>query len=804
MKSGLTCNSVDATQLTGYSAEVDGVDREPILIVPVQVNNDTFSIVLRGKMTGKSFSNFESVQLENIAPIVGKSILGSNAGSSDEDNSEFALRLKALLEVAEILSGVLDIDSLIPVIMERANSLLNTERCSLFLVDQSKQQLVTKFQGGLDKAITLPISRGIVGHTATTGNIVNINDAYSDPRFDQTVDKSTGFKTRTVLTVPIYNNRGEIAGVTEMINRRDGSAFDEGDIKMMNAFNVFCGISLDNAKLYKTSLSLTRQLRGFAEMGSALNNSKTVKEILEDILNNAKSVVHASRATIFLRDIDLNTITVFVSVGDEIEHGNIFATEVSKLLKPKVFSKDEIITLVKLGNSPQREQNQTPITSSRKKADSVESSLLVTPTRVSSMFWDDNENEQFIGNKDNETYQPICCFPLLTSDSKVLGVMELKCNWKVLPEDMKLLDCFAVFAAVSLEKSQLEEIAKFGQIETALKKWIADDERKTSTFPQKLKIPDDRIPILDSVNFDAPQWDGIGLFKVCWTIVASYGLLEEFKVNNETFFTFLQSISQTYNKVPYHNWRHACDVTQFVNYEIKLAKMDTVFNKFELFGIFVSSICHDANHDGFTNVYNVKAETPLGILFKNQSVMETHHCAVSIGIVSKEESNIFASLNANDYKTMWTLVIQLILITDMAKHFNFLKELNAELDNGPLDLENQKHRLMLMQVILKCADISNVSRPFELADKWCDVLCEEFFRQGDLEMANGMEYTSPNNDREHLDKPKSQIGFYTFVCLPLYQCAARAMPLLQKNVDQIQSNLAVWKEAAAKKEQETN
>jgi hypothetical protein len=93
-----------------------------------------------------------------------------------------------------------------------------------------------------------------------------------------------------------------------------------------------------------------------------------------------------------------------------------------------------------------------------------------------------------------------------------------------------------------------------------------------------------------------------------------------------------------------------------------------------------------------------------------------------------------------------------------------------------------------------------VSRPFDLADKWCDVLCEEFFRQGDLEMAQGMEYTSPLNDREHLDKPKSQIGFYTFVCLPLYETCARAAPALTCNCDQIKSNLAVWKEAAAAKE----
>ena len=65
-----------------------------------------------------------------------------------------------------------------------------------------------------------------------------------------------------------------------------------------------------------------------------------------------------------------------------------------------------------------------------------------------------------------------------------------------------------------------------------------------------------------------------------------------------------------------------------------------------------------------------------------------------------------------------------------------------------------------------------------------------------------MSYTSDLNDREHLDKPKSQIGFYTFVCLPLYQVVAQAPSLLEVNVSRGQSNLAQWKAAAEKKAKE--
>ena len=111
-------------------------------------------------------------------------------------------------------------------------------------------------------------------------------------------------------------------------------------------------------------------------------------------------------------------------------------------------------------------------------------------------------------------------------------------------------------------------------------------------------------------------------------------------------------------------------------------------------------------------------------------------------------------------------------------------------------MKNPEHRLLSMQLLLKVADISNVSRPFKLADKWCDILCEEFFRQGDNELANGLELSSPLNDRNNQDKPKGQIGFYNFVCLPLYQVVARVFPPLEVNLLSVKSNLDVWKSLA--------
>lgn len=833
-------NLANVKQSLYYSPENDGLNDESVIMHLMNIDSNNYGIVLRGKHNQEKFSMIDERILTYLVPLVinlfidchqkqdnpkkesndaGSKLESSRSEQSqvssrvqntsrilDSQNSEFAERLKALLEVAEIISGVLDIDILIPTIMERACSLLSTERCSLFLVDPVKQELITRFHGGLNKSIRIPLKKGIVGHTATTGNIINIKDAYSDPRFDNHVDLATGFRTRTILTVPIYNNRGGIAGVTEMINKFDNGVFDEDDIKMLMAFNVFCGISLDNAKLYNSSLDLTRQLRSFVEISNAMNQEKQIHNVLEQILGGAQDVINATRATIFMKDGD--DLLPFVSIGEEIKHGTLFADEImtNKNQQPHIFPREEIFLRVQSNSDkPLDGFAPTPLSHSSECSSNKTSTSSKGLTRISSVLVHEDDDESSLINvtssifRNNDVFnENIVGIPLISSSSKVLGVLELSSAGKIMNEDLKLLDCFAVFATVSIERSELQEIAQLGQTEVKIKQYLTTEERKGHDIPAKMKLELSADQLL-TINFDAVAYDGIGHFKVLFEIANEYGILKEFNISNEKWFRFLIEISQTYKKVPYHNWRHAVDVCEFTAYEIRITNLLNILDKFELFGFLVAAICHDANHDGFTNTFNEKAQTPLGILYKNQSVMETHHCTIAITVISKEECNLFSGLNSDQFKSMWTLIFNLILITDMAKHFDFLKSINADLDrDGPYDLSVPENRLKIMQLILKCGDISNVARPFELADKWCDVLCEEFFRQGDLEKANGMEYTSANNDREHLDKPKSQIGFYTFVCLPLYQLGARVFPELQVNVDQVQSNLATWKAASEK------
>jgi hypothetical protein len=169
--------------------------------------------------------------------------------------------------------------------------------------------------------------------------------------------------------------------------------------------------------------------------------------------------------------------------------------------------------------------------------------------------------------------------PLLANDSKLLGVMELSCSSKILNEDVKLLDCFAMFAVfavfawISLEKSELQEIATKGALEFDIRRWMLDSEGRSFQIPEKLKLDEERLRQVFTLNFDAPLFDGARHFKVIWVIFDSFNLLERFRLTNEKLFKFVSAISATYKKVPYHNWRHAADSTQFIQYEVKLTAL---------------------------------------------------------------------------------------------------------------------------------------------------------------------------------------------------------------------------------------
>src|SRR5579883_842378 len=162
----------------------------------------------------------------------------------------------ALLRASQTLGQSLDLEATLQIVMEQARILMQADRSTLFLYRKEMEELWTKVAAADGKTmmeIRMPANRGIAGYVASTGEALNIPDAYKDPRFDPTTDRKTGYTTCNILCLPVFNSANELIGVTQLINKQQGS-FTASDEEFMRAFNIQAGIALENARLFENVL----------------------------------------------------------------------------------------------------------------------------------------------------------------------------------------------------------------------------------------------------------------------------------------------------------------------------------------------------------------------------------------------------------------------------------------------------------------------------------------------------------------------------------------------------------------------
>jgi len=161
-----------------------------------------------------------------------------------------------LLEITEAISTELHIDTLLTRIVAAATQLLDAERSTLFVYDPARDELWSKVAEGTEQTqIRIPATAGIAGAAFTSGDVLNIPDAYADPRFNREIDRTSGFRTRNLLNVPVIDRTGERLGVVQALNKR-GGPFTQVDIRRLKAFSAGIAVALENARLFSDVLAL--------------------------------------------------------------------------------------------------------------------------------------------------------------------------------------------------------------------------------------------------------------------------------------------------------------------------------------------------------------------------------------------------------------------------------------------------------------------------------------------------------------------------------------------------------------------
>lgn len=237
----------------------------------------------------------------------------------------------ALREVGLAIGKNPDPSELLALILKRMAEILAADRVTLYLREEDSGELVSRVTtGDMIQSIRLKIGQGIAGDVAATGERAVVRDAYEDPRFSPQWDLQSGYRTRSVVAVPILDQEGQVLGVAQALNKEDDGEFTEDDANMLSALAVQASVSMENLRLLqsihqtnqelvRTKIQLehrVRDLKLLFDLERAMARVSSVDELLASVLGEAQRVLDAELAAFALRDHATHAMTIHVLGAD--------------------------------------------------------------------------------------------------------------------------------------------------------------------------------------------------------------------------------------------------------------------------------------------------------------------------------------------------------------------------------------------------------------------------------------------------------------------------------------------------------
>eukprot|EP01137_Pigoraptor_chileana_P000135 Opistho-2@35795 len=282
---------------------------------------------------------------------------------------------------------------------------------------------------------------------------------------------------------------------------------------------------------------------------------------------------------------------------------------------------------------------------------------------------------------------------------------------------------------------------------------------------------------LKSVDFDALSYTNTELAVLLEIMIDhGLGLVESLKMNRTKLRSFLRVMQTNYNDdehVPYHCWRHAFYVSQMMYTIVFNCNLRRTFTDLDLLTLMLSCIAHDVGHMGLNNAYHKSAQTDLFTKYP-VSTLESFHVDITLGVLSKSEYDVLDFLAPTEHQAVADHIVRNILTTDMAMHFDKMKEVEKMHAEGRT-LNDRNCQMLVMELLVKACDVSNEARTPDVCDKWAERLNDEFFKQGDRELAEGLQVT-PRMDRRTVSKAAAQTFFIRMFSLPLYEAIGVSFP----------------------------
>lgn len=665
--------------------------------------------------------------------------------------------------------------------------LLQVERVHVLMIkrDQDgKLMTLDSFQPEADQ------SRGIAAVAASTGRTVCVNDLKNDKRFISfTGEKGAAYAN--VICSALKSSCGEVIGVITCFDKKVKgviSAFNRDDESLLESIAVNASVALTKSSLFEDCSREKKRYAALIPVIRARSCSTPLDVVLKEIVYLVGQLLETDSVSIFLVDHENNEAMICASSNGLVGYTVAFGQGTAGIAVAKGVA--------------------VRITNARRNIDF------------------NSEVDDFCGM----ITKTIMCVPVPGFKNKSAPAAVIQAinkrggdNFDSFDEESLLMICQELSNVLRSKAIELQELrsstsssvrrsstdiallnsllTEYGSMRYKLQSFSPSISR-TSSFlllPKSLSSSGSfRLPGLDTDAVDMMSEEEVSGYLACHDtdpfllddmaliflaqhMLDAYGLVERFELNISKLHQFFIMVHQNYHKNnSFHNFKHAWG-TMHLTYQILRKGADEYLTSIDILAVLIAAICHDLDHPGNNNAFEVATRSTLAITYSDDVVLERHHCSMALKILFEPENNFIECLAVADKSRLRKVVISSIMATDMSIHFTLMAQLVTHSHQAVTFCKKDSgDRIMLTRFVLHSADIGAQTQGKELADKWTERCLNEFALQGEKEKALGLELTPfMQGLDDELTRMQLQVGFVGGIVVPLWSALAECFPQLE-------------------------
>ncbi|XP_030627754.1 cone cGMP-specific 3',5'-cyclic phosphodiesterase subunit alpha'-like [Chanos chanos] len=753
-----------------------------------------------------------------------------------------------IFELVKEMQGSDPMEKALHKVLQRIAILIKADRCSYFscrarngtpelatlLFDVTPTSQFEKNLVNPDAEIVFPYDMGIVGITAQSKKLQNVADVKQNPRFSDFVDKTTGYTTKSLLSIPIVSGKDTI-GVVMALNKQGESEFSKADEELFMKYVNFASMIVMHAHTaYMHNVESRRSQVLLWSASKVFEELTDIERQFHKALYTVRTYLNCERYSVAL--LDMTKEKEFfdewpIKLGEQEPYKGPKTPdgrEVNfyKLIDYLLEDKEEIKVIptppadhwalvsglptyvaengfiCNMMNAPADEYfnfQKDEVDETGWKIKNVLSLPIV------------NKKEEIVGvatffnRKDGKPFEE--------NDEQITEALTQFLGWSTLNCDtydrlnrMEYRKDIAQEMLMYQTKATPAQVQSILNTQEKLDKTPEDCDQKEMYKLLRGNIPECKDVDLLEFHFSDFPLEEFDLIKCGIRCFFELNVVEKFKVPAEVLTRWMYTVQKGYRDITYHNWRHGFNVGQTMISLLLTGKLKKYYSDLEAFAMVAAGFCHDIDHRGTNNLYQTKSASPLAKLHAT-SVMERHHLEYSKALMGEESLNIFQNLQKRQFETVQHLFDVCIIATDLALYFkkrtmfqkivDATEQMTEEQERVNFISNNPTRKEIIMAMMMTACDLSAITKPWEVQSKVALMVAAEFWEQGDLERTVLEQQPIPMMDRNKADElPKMQCGFIDFVCTFVYKEFGRFHKEIMPMFNGMTINRGEWKALA--------